>query len=88
MSFLGELLSFALEEEKRREKEELEKKLMPIWLISYALAHYKGDEIIDFEAFMNETLKPSNRPTLKNKTGDQIIADFAPFVNADKMRGI
>ena len=43
---------------------------------------------MDFEAFVEQTLKPGTPPPKrKNKTAEEILAEFAPMIAADKQRG-
>lgn len=90
LTALDELLSFAQKEEKRTEREELEKRLFPLWLANYALGKLQGAEVMDYEEFINQTLEPATapiKPTKKEKTADEIIAEFMPIVEADRRKG-
>lgn len=89
MSALGELLSYARNEEEQLEKLEREKQLFPLWLANYALAKLKGDEeIMDFEDFIKQTFKPgAPTPKKQKRTAEDIMAEFMPVVEADKKRG-
>ena len=92
MAALGELLSFACSEEKRLKKIEREKQLFPIWLANYALSRLQGGaEVMDFEAFVAQTMEPGKpEPPQKKKekrTASEILAEFAPIVEADRQRG-
>lgn len=90
LTALGELLSFAQKEEKRIEREALEKRLFPLWLANYALGKLHGAEVMDYEEFISQTLKPETapiKPTKKRKTADEIIAEFMPIVEADRRKG-
>lgn len=43
---------------------------------------------MDFEAFVEQTLKPGTPPPKKKKrTAEDILAEFAPMIEADKQRG-
>ena len=88
---LGELLSFAHKEEERLQKAEIEKRLFPLWLVNYAVSKIKpGLEVMDYAEFVANVLSDSPAPqpkTEKKRTAEDIIADFAPFVTADRMRG-
>ena len=89
MSALGELLSYARNEEEQRGKLELEKQLFPLWLANYALAKIQGrEEVMDFEEFVNQTFEPAAVSNKKQaKTAEDITAEFMPIVEADKKRG-
>lgn len=91
MRALGELLSYAHKEETRIRKEELEKRLFPLWLANYTVAKLTGaDEVMDFEEFINTTLSDKAAPKAapkKEKTAEDIMAELMPLVEADKQRG-
>ena len=92
MAALGELLSFARSEEERLDKIEREKQLFPLWLANYALARLQGNaEIMDFEAFIAQATAPGKPEAPQKKkekrTAEEILAEFAPIVEADKKRG-
>lgn len=89
MSFLGELLSYAREEEARLAKLEAEKQLMPLWLVSYAIARYKGEEFMEFKDFIAEAFKDDKEPAKpkKQKTPEEILAEFGPMIEADRLKG-
>lgn len=93
MRALGELLSFAYKEEERQQKEKLEKQLFPLWLANYAIAKIKNEgEIMSFEELMAKVLDEStqNSPApekAKKRTAEDIMAHFAPIVEADKKKG-
>lgn len=97
LSALGELLSYAENEEKRLEKLEKEKQLFPLWLANSLVAKLKGtEEPMDFEDFINECLEKPQTQKVKpkketkkteRKTADEILAEFAPIIEADTKRG-
>lgn len=93
MSALDELLSFAYKEEERKAKDELAKQLLPLWLVKSAPAIIKGEEVpISFDDFLNMTtgagadVKPVEKPRTK-RSPEEIEAEFAPIVRADRMKG-
>lgn len=90
LSSLGELLSFAHNEEKRLEKHEIEKQLFPLWLANYLIAKLQGaEQVMDFEEFMKLTTSPGEapKPKIQKRTAEDIMAEFMPLVEADKQRG-
>ena len=89
MAALGELLSYARNEEERLERQEREKQLFPLWLANYALSKLQGNaEVMDFEAFINQTMQTKETPPPeKKRTAEEIMAEFAPIIAADKQRG-
>lgn len=95
LTSLGELLSFAHNEEKRLEKHEIEKQLFPLWLANYLIAKLQGvEQVMDFEEFMKITTSPgeapkpkTQKPKTQKRTAEDIMAEFMPYVEADKQRG-
>lgn len=89
------MLSYAESEERRLEKLEKEKQLFPLWLANSLVAKLKGtEEPMDFEDYINECLeKPQTQKHKKaikkteRKTADEILAEFAPIIEADTKRG-
>lgn len=91
LASLGELLSFAYGEEKRKAKEKLEDKLFPLWLANYAVSKMRDEqaEVMDFEEFLRSTFEADEAPpkkSQKQRTAEDIIADIMPFVEADKKK--
>lgn len=92
LSHLGELLEFALKEEERKAKREQEKELFPLWLVAYGISKLKNTPMMSFEEFLN-TARKETAPTAANihkkpkRTADEILSDFAPFIEADRKRG-
>lgn len=85
------MFSFAEKEEKRLEREKVEKQLFPLWLVNYMLGKTAGIEVMDYEEFINQTLSPTTesaeRATTLKKTADEIMAEFMPLVEADRKKG-
>lgn len=73
------------------QKAEIEKRLFPLWLVNYAAAKIKpGLEVMDYPEFLASVLsdEPAPQPKAKQKrTAEDIMADFAPIVAADKQKG-
>lgn len=92
LAALGELLSFAYGEEKRKAKEKLEDKLFPLWLANYAVTKMRDEqaEVMGFEEFLQSTFEAGDNPPKepqKQRTAEDIIAEFMPLVEADKRKG-
>lgn len=88
LTALGELLSYARKEEARKEKLEAEKQLAPLWFVNYAIARLRGQECMDFKTFIEQAFDkgPEPAPSAK-KSGEDILAEFAPFIEVDRLRG-
>lgn len=87
---LGELLSFAHDEENKAEKSELEKRLFPLWLVNYALSKIKPDfEVMEYDEFIKTVFSdaPAPTPKSKEKAAEDIMAELMPLVEADKKKG-
>lgn len=92
MRALGDLLSYAYKEEARLQKEQLEKQLFPLWLANYAVAKLQhAGEVMGYEEFLNSVLDPSNTAAPvkehKQRTAEDIMAEFMPLMEADKRKG-
>ena len=85
------MLSFAYKEEERLRKDELEKRLFPLWLAEYALSKMQGNEpTMDFEQFMSAVFEEPGKTPVKaqeKKTAEDIMSELMPLVEADKKRG-
>lgn len=86
------MLSYALKEEERLAKEELEKRLFPLWLANYAVAKIKGDELtMSYEEFLKKTLNSANTPEEQTekavRTAEQIEAELMQLVEMDRKKG-
>lgn len=60
---------------------------MPIWLVNYAIARYKGEECMDFEEFINQAFDTDPKPKPTKRTAGEIMAEFGPIIDADRLRG-
>ena len=91
MAALGGLLSYARKEEAAAQKLELEKRLFPLWLVNYAVSKIKpGLEVMEYDEFIKPVFSDSDAPqpkAKKERTAEDIMAEFMPFVEADKKRG-
>lgn len=84
------MLSYARKEEERIAKEALEKQLLPLWLVNYAVAKFKGDELsMSYDEFLKATLSSEETPAPKKtvRTAAEIEADFMRLVEIDKSLG-
>lgn len=84
------MLSYAQKEEERLAKEALEKDLRPLWLISYAIAKFKGDELsMSYDEFLKATLSTEETPVPKKigRTAQEIEAELMQLVEIDKKKG-
>ena len=91
LSHLGELLEFAYKEEERKTKREQEKQLFPLWLVAYGVSRLKNTPMMSFEEFLNtaraDAAKNRRKEPLSKRTAEEILSDFAPFIEADRKRG-
>lgn len=91
LSFLGELLHHAEREEQRKERDELEKRLFPLWLANYALSKMNGGEVMDYDEFIARSLDTGQADRREERapkrTAEEIMKDFAPLVAADRKKG-
>jgi len=91
LSALSYLLTEAYEQEEKQAKEEAERHLYPLWLVG-KLAHdisRENGEYISYSAFLKnafesgESLEKSHKPTKPQRSGEDIIKDFMPIIEAD-----
>ena len=86
------MLSYARKQEKRLAKEALEKQLLPLWLIDYAVSRINGEmPTMNPQEFLEKALIPDNAPEehvgKSERTAEDIKADFMRLVEIDKMKG-
>lgn len=91
LSFLGELLDFAVAEEKRKQEAEDKKQLTKLWLAQYIVKRIAKQKPMEYEEFMRESLKTSAashsaKTQSKNKTAEEILAEFAPIIERDSLK--
>lgn len=91
LSHLSELLEFAIKEEERETKREQEKQLFPLWLVSYALSKLNNTTIMSFEEFLDSARESAEKKTTdkpkSKRTADEILSEFAPYIEANRKRG-
>ena len=83
------LISFAKKEEETKLKADLEKRLFPLWLSSYVLSKVKGTECMEYDDFIKSAFSNDEIITSSDvieHTGDDILAEFTPIINADRER--
>ena len=77
---LGGLLSYA-------EEQEAETSTRPLWIIHYALSKLSGKENMPYDEFLRLVLEPEEAEYNKKKsTPEEIMAKFAPIIEADRKR--
>ena len=92
LSELNKLISYARKKEEIKLKADLEKRLFPLWLANYVAAKIKGEECIGYDKFIKSTLIEPNTSIKEQNadktehTGDDILAEFMPLINADRER--
>ena len=91
LSELNKLISYARKKEEIKLKADLEKRLFPLWLSNYIAAKIKGEECIEYDKFIKNTLFEPNTSITKytdktERTSDDILAEFMPLINADRER--
>lgn len=90
LSALDELLSFALKEEERIERNDTIKELLPLWIAGHAISRLKNEDFISFEDFIQQTIpgeaSPKTEPKRK-RTAEEIMAEFEGIIEADRKRG-
>lgn len=92
LSELGGLISHARKKEEIKLKSDLEKRLFPLWLSNFIAAKIKGEDVIGYDEFIRNTLIEPNTsstkctPEQEKRTGDDILEEFMPLINADRER--
>jgi len=75
MAELGGLLSYCVEKEAQKVK-------FPLWLFKIAVSKLTGEEPIGYE----EMFETENKPQVKKKSGEEILAEFKDIVEADTLK--
>lgn len=92
LSFLGELLDFAVAEEKRKQEAEDKKELTKLWFVHYIVAKLGKQQPIEYKDFMQRSLNSTNpasatkRKPSKKKSAEEIMAEFMPIVERDSLK--
>ncbi len=91
LSFLGELLDFAVAEEKRKQEAEERKELTKLWFVHYIVAKLGKQQPMEYQEFMQKSLS-SDEPSSETKTkpskkrsAEEIMAEFMPIVKRDSL---
>ncbi len=93
---LGYLIPAAQKWEQEELKAETEKRLFPLWLSDRTLHQFAGGSKSDFikysdyidKAFNSgaERTERSHKATVPSRTGEDIISEFMPIIEADRGR--
>lgn len=94
MSELTPLLEYARKQETAERREELEKRVFPLWFFNYIASQITRTSSIPYDEFISEVLdgaaphksgeaKPSKS---KEEQAADILAEFAPLIEADRER--
>lgn len=92
LSFLGELLDFAVAEEKRKQEAEDKKELTKLWFVHYIVAKLGKQQPIEYKDFMQRSLKSAEHASetkkkpSKKKSAEEILAEFMPIVERDSLK--
>lgn len=95
LAALGYLIPAAREWERQEQRAAAEKRLFPIWYagkITHELTGGKGDYIKYSDFIKNiergaEHTERKHEPAAPPRTGEDIINDFLPLIEADRGRG-
>ena len=92
LSFLRELLDFAVAEEKRKQEAEDKKQLTKLWLAHFIVKKIAKETPMTYEEFLSENLKPvpekstaAPKPRRK-RSAEEIMAEFMPIVERDSLK--
>lgn len=89
----SELIHYCRKKENETEKSEMEKRLFPLWLVSFALSKigevFPSAEIMEiqpYDEFINSVLNADEKEKTVNreKTPDEIMREFLPIIKKDK----
>ena len=92
LSFLGELLDFAVAEDKRKQEAEDKKELTKLWFVHYIVAKLGKQQPIEYKDFMQRSLKSAEpasetkKKPSKKKSAEEIMAEFMPIVERDSLK--
>lgn len=89
----SELIHYCRKKENETEKSEMEKRLFPLWLVSFALSKM-GEvfptaellEVLPYDDFINNVLnvEKDKSEKINKKTPDEIMQEFLPIIKKDK----
>lgn len=92
LSFLGELLDYAVAEDKRKQEAEDKKELTKLWLVHYIVAKLGKQEPMEYKDFMEKSLNSTEpasgtkKKPSKKKSAEEIMAEFMPIVERDSLK--
>lgn len=91
LSFLGELLDFAVAEEKRKQEAEDRKELTKLWFVHYIVAKLGKQEPMEYKDFMEQSLNSAESASTSKqkpskKSAEEIMAEFMPIVERDSLK--
>lgn len=91
LSFLAELLDFAVAEEKRKQEAEDRKELTKLWFVHYIVAKLGKQQPMEYKDFMEQSLnsaEPASTSKRKpsKKSAEEIMAEFMPIVERDSLK--
>lgn len=92
LSFLGELLDYAVAEEKRKQEAEDKKELTKLWFVHYIVAKLGKQQPMEYKDFIEKSLSSTEnasdtapKPSTK-KSAEDILAEFAPIIERDSLK--
>ena len=92
LSFLGELLDYAVAEEKRKQEAEDKKELTKLWFVHYLAAKLGKQQPMDYKDFMQKSLDSAETASVTTttpstkKSAEDILAEFAPIIERDSLK--
>ena len=92
LSFLGELLDFAVAEDKRKQEADDKKELTKLWFVHYIVAKLGQQQPMDYQEFMqrstgySESSAATKHKPSKKRTAEDIIAEFMPIIERDSLK--
>lgn len=78
------MLSFAQKQENDEQEKEIIKLTLPLWLINYAVSNLRGIEPMSYADYMRGIKDSNNTQTKKDRTAEQILAEFAPLIEGER----
>lgn len=91
-SCLGELLDFAIFEDKRKQEAEDRKELTKLWFVHYLASKLGKQQPMEYKDFMEKSLNSTEPASVtkkkpsKKKSAEEIMAEFMPIVERDSLK--